>query len=106
MFAIALNTAPNAFIRNEDGTIRTWTKKNSAQKFRSAKKLDGIVVEHNPEAVTTVDGSVSAFLRAAAARFAKDKTSYKEFLAQAEATGIRRSLARRQYRKVHGAVFA
>jgi hypothetical protein len=45
--------------------------------------------------------SVSAMLRAKA--WETDSEDYKEFLSDAQDTGVSRSLARRQWRKVHGA---
>jgi hypothetical protein len=66
----------------------------------SAWEAEGRAAAAAYEPAPVVADSVSAMLRQAAASFAKD--AYKTYLAEAEKGGVRRSLARRQWRKVHG----
>lgn len=104
MTTFAITIAANKFISNNDGSVRTWTKKNSAQKFRSTQNIRGTVEAYVAPAAVTVTDSVSAMLRAAAASFAKeDRSAYMEAVKD---SGVTVSLARRQFRKVHGSMFA
>lgn len=105
MFAL-INTATNEIFRNEDGTVRTWEKKNSAAKFNSSKKL-GLTVstyEPAPTVAEELGDSLSARLRARAAEFTKE--SRDDYMAEALDHGANRSMARRQWRKVHGSMYA